>query len=115
MPELWREELLDLPFQYPALLEIDDSLGGYRDLLPGSGIPALSWRPGSDPENAEVPEFDGIPGGQSLLHGRQEEIDRHLGIFFSNPRELAGQALFQIGLCHRAPSSEILFFGQDSR
>ncbi len=63
------------------MLEIDDSLGGYRDRFPGPGIPALSCRSGSDSENAEVPEFDGIPGGQSLLHGRQEEIDRHLGIF----------------------------------
>ena len=72
----------DLSFQDPALSEANDSLGGDRDRLSGFGIPARSCRSGSDAENAEVPELDGIPGGQSLLHGRQEEVDHLPGLFF---------------------------------
>lgn len=113
--KLWSEGLLDLPFQGPALLEVSHLPGGYRYRLPGLGIPALSCRSGSDPENPEIPELDGIAGFQTLLHGRQEEVKHDPGVFIPNPRELTDQALYQIGFCHWAPFLEILFFGQDPR
>jgi len=50
-----------------------------------------------DPENPEVPEFDGISFCQSLFHRIEKKIDQGSGEGKGDSRKIFGQAVDKIG------------------
>lgn len=76
-------------FQYLAQFEIGDFRGRDLDLFPGPGIPALSRRPLTDAENAEISEFDRVP-----VHDRlDKQVDYDPRVFSPDSRKLPDQSL----------------------
>jgi len=56
-----------------------------------------------DPENPEVPEFDGISFCQSLFHRLEKKIDQGSGEGTGDSRKFPGQTVDKIGFCQCVP------------
>src|SRR5215467_7693090 len=86
--------------QFLAGFEVRDVLLRHLHSLARLGIASRTRRPVVESEAAEAANLDAFSLGQALRHGVENHLDRKLGIFGHQLRELRRQAVDQLRFGH---------------